>query len=67
MEISQVKSIELCRDKPFEHEIIFRDATGYPIDRFYVKENVGWETFKKVYEAWITHPSFNGTGKEINE
>jgi len=64
MRISDIKSIELNRERAFEHEIIFRDANGYPIDRFYVKENVEWEQFELVTKAWFNHPEYSGEGKE---
>ena len=63
MQVSQIKSIELCREKAFQHEIVFRDESGYPLDRFYVKENVEWEQFQLVYKKWCEHPEFSGIEK----
>ncbi len=64
MEIKQIASVELCRNKPFKHEIIFRDSTGYPIDRMKVEEYNEWEVFSMVYKKWCEHPDFAGKAKE---
>ena len=63
MEIHQIASIELDRSRAFNHEILFRDSTGYILDRTSVKESTGWEEFKVVYEAWVQHEEFNGKTK----
>ena len=63
MVVSEIKSIELCREKPFRHEIVFKDKNGYPLDRFYVKEDVEWEQFNKITQTWMNHPEFAGEGK----
>ena len=67
MEIRQIASIELDRSKPFKHEILFRDSTGYILDRQLVDESKAWEQFKVVYEAWCNHPEFNGQPKNATQ
>ncbi len=58
MNVGQIKSIELDRTKPFNHEILFKDNVGSVIDRMKVDESKGWEQFKLVYGAWVSHEDF---------
>lgn len=63
MTISQIKSIELDRSKPFEHRVIFRSKTGHILEVIAVKETTAWEEFEIIYKAWCNHPDFNGVNR----
>jgi len=65
MEVGDIKSIELSRERPFNHEILFKDKNGWIMDRMKVDESKGMQQFILVYKAWAEHESFSGKGKEI--
>ena len=64
MRISQIASIELDREKPFNHCVRIKDSSGNSLQVVPVKESAGWEQFSIIYKAWVSHPEFNATGKE---
>ncbi len=65
-DISKVASIELNREKPFQHYIAFKDDTGYILERIPVNESAGWEKLQVITQAWMSHPDFNPP-KKIKE
>ena len=64
LQISQIKSVELDRSKPFHHVIRLKDANGHSLEVIPVNESTGYEQFKAVYIAWASHESFNPKTKK---
>lgn len=60
MNIANIRSIELDRTKPFKHEILIKDDTGFIMERIPVTEVAGWEKLNEVYQAWCNHPDYKG-------
>lgn len=63
MEVSQIKSVELDRTVPFKHCVLIKDATGYIMEMIMVEEAKEWEQFMVIYQAWASHPDFQGERK----
>ena len=62
--ISKIHSIELDRNDPFHHSIVFKDSVGYEIERIKVRANTSWQAYNNVLKAWFSDPSFNGINKK---
>ncbi len=62
LKISDIRSVELDREKPFHHCIRLKDASGYSLEVIPVNESEEWAQFETVYKAWCQHPHFNGKG-----
>lgn len=59
-QISQIKSIELCRTRPFKHVINIKSDNDYVLEAIPVNESEEWAQYQKVIEAWFQHPEYNG-------
>jgi len=57
MQIARIKSIELNREKLFDHKIVIKDKDGWVLDTISVKEHNENEVFKMVVQKWLSHPS----------
>jgi len=57
MNVSDIHSVELDMEKPFNHCIRIKDKTGYSLQVIPVKENVGNEQLRLITEAWLSHPA----------
>ena len=59
MRISDVRSVESDRSRPFRHCINLKDCTGHILESIPINETAGWEKFVEITKAWENHPDYN--------